>query len=286
MGGTQDVGVQRKDAKMGRGAGQATHEVPGWRLSWWRQRWDRVLIPVVLGLGLLFWDGLVRWQAYPPFILPGPTLVAVKFQRMLVDGGLFRHTQATLLEILLGLLIGLSLAFGLGYLLGKSRFLDRLLSPYIVASQSVPVVAIAPLLVIWLGSGLASKVLVCTLITFFPTLISTSVGIRHVDQDLLDLMATLRANRWQIFLKLELPAALPVIFGGLKLSVILAVVGAVVAEFVGADVGLGFLINLARGVLDTPMMFVAVITLVLIAQALYLAVSALEHRLLAWQRIG
>ena len=136
--------------------------------------------------------------------------------------------------------------------------MDRLLAPYIVASQSIPIVALAPLLVIWFGSGLTSKVLVCALIAFFPTLISTIVGIRNVDPDLHDLMRSLRASRRQIFRLLELPAALPVIFGGLKLSVILAVVGAVVGEFVGADVGLGFLINLARGVLDTPLMFVAI----------------------------
>ena len=169
-------------------------------------------------------------------------------------------------------------------MLGKNRTLDRLLSPYIVASQTVPIVAIAPLLVIWFGSGLTSKVLICALIVFFPTLISTMVGIRNVDADLRDLMRSLRANAWQIFTKLELPAALPVLFGGLKLSVILSVVGAVVGEFVGADVGLGFMINLGRGVLDTSMIFVAVFALVLIAQTFYVVVSLLERHLLRWQR--
>ncbi len=144
--------------------------------------------------------------------------------------------------------------------------------------------AVAPLLVIWFGSGLISKVLVCALITFFPTLVSTMVGIRSVDADLRDLMRSLRAGRWQMFRLLELPSALPIIFGGLKLSVILAVVGAVVGEFVGADVGLGFLINLARGVLDTPLMFVAVLSLIVIAQALYLTVAIAEHVCLRWQR--
>jgi NitT/TauT family transport system permease protein len=148
----------------------------------------------------------------------------------------------------------------------------------------VPIVAIAPLLVIWMGSGVAPKIAVCALITFFPTLISTIVGIRSVDADLRDLMRSLRATRRQMFMLLELPASLPVIFGGLKLSAILSVVGAVVGEFVGADVGLGFLINLGRGVLDTPMMFVAVITLVAISQALYGLVSFAEARALRWRR--
>ena len=127
--------------------------------------------------------------------------------------------------------------------------------------------------------------LVCALITFFPTLVSTMVGVRNVDEELRDLMRTLRANWWQTFRLLELPSALPVIFGGLKLSVILAVVGAVVGEFAGADSGLGYLINLARGVLDTPLMFVAVFALVVIAQMLYLLIALCESVALRWQRV-
>jgi NitT/TauT family transport system permease protein len=247
-------------------------------------RWDLWSIPLVLAAMIMGWAGLVHWQGYPAFILPGPQQVWRRAMTLISDGTLWRHAQVTLIEIGLGLLIGLSLAVVLGYFLGRSRTLDRLLSPYIVASQTIPVVAIAPLLVIWFGTGLTSKVLVCALIVFFPTLVSTMVGIRNVDADLRDLMRSLRANRWQVFTKLELPSALPVLFGGLKLSVILSVVGAVVGEFVGADVGLGFLINLGRGVLDTSMIFVAVFALVLIAQALYLIVSLLERYLLRWQR--
>ena len=188
------------------------------------------------------------------------------------------------LEIGLGLLLGLTVAYALGYWLGKHRALEQLAAPYIVASQSVPIVAIAPLLVLWLGSGLSSKVAVTALIAFFPALVSAIVGIRSVDPDLHDLMRSLRASRWQLFWKLELPAALPMIFAGLKLSVTLAVVGAVVGEFMGADAGLGYLINLARGVFDTPLMFVAIIALVIIAQVLYLTVARIEQRLLRWQR--
>jgi NitT/TauT family transport system permease protein len=230
------------------------------------------------------WALLVEWQGYPPFILPSPMLVWQKFLSMTMSGNLWLHIGVTLLEIALGLSIGLSTAFGLGYVLGKYHALERITAPYIVASQSIPIVAIAPLIVLWLGSGLASKVAVTALITFFPTLVATIVGIRSVDPDLHDLMRSLRATRRQLFWKLELPASLPVIFGGLKLSVTLAVVGAVVGEFMGANAGLGYLINLSRGILDTPMMFVAILLLVVIAQILYLTVSALEARLLRWQR--
>lgn len=260
----------------------AERRADGWQHWLYRSR-SRLAAPLVLLLLVLLWAALVAWQEYPPFILPSPALVWQKFVAMASDGGIWLHVGVTLIEIVLGLAVGLSAAFGLGYLLGKHRSLERIASPYIVASQSVPIVAIAPLIVIWMGSGLASKVAVTALITFFPVLIATIVGIRNVDPDLHDLMLSLRANRWQLFWKLELPAALPVIFGGLKLSVTLAVVGAVVGEFMGASAGLGYLINLGRGILDTPLMFVAILLLVVIAQALYLSVAMLETRLLRWQ---
>ena len=240
--------------------------------------------PFVLCGVLLLWEGLVRWQGYPVFILPRPAQVLQKTLTMAADGSLLRHTQATVAEISAGLLIGLTLAFALGYWLGRSRTLDRILSPYLVASQTVPIVAIAPLLAIWFGSGLLSKVLVTAIMVFFPTLLSTVVGIRNVDPDLRELMRSLRASRRQLFLKLELPAALPVIFSGLKLSAILGVVGAIVGEFVSADEGLGFLINLGRGVLDTPLIFVAVLMIVLLAQAIYWSITLLESYLLRWKQ--
>lgn len=245
--------------------------------AWW-------MSPLVLVVAVVLWDLVVRWQQLPSFILPSPLQVANKFVIVIGDGTLARHFTATLIEIGLGLFFGLSVAIVLGYWLGKSHTIERLVAPYIVVSQSVPIVAIAPLLVIWFGSGMSSKVLVCALIVFFPTLISTMVGIRTIDPTQQALMRSYAATRWQTFRLLEVPAALPMIFGGLKLSVILSVVGAVVGEFMGADVGLGFLINLARGILDTPLMFVAVISLVLIAQLLYLTITLLERFALAWQR--
>lgn len=263
------------------------HELPpvwSWRSHLARRRMQ-LAAPLVLSGVLALWALLVAWRQYPPFILPSPVLVWRKFLLMAAADALLLHIGVTLIEIVLGLLIGLSAAFALGYLLGKHRTLEHLASPYIVASQSVPIVAIAPLVVIWMGSGLASKIAVTALITFFPALIATIVGIRSVDPDLHDLMRSLRASRTQLFWKLELPAALPMIFGGLKLSATLAVVGAVVGEFMGANAGLGYLVNLGRGLLDTPMMFVAILLLVVIAQSLHFTVVALEARLLRWQRV-
>lgn len=279
------VGIQRNAQPQGQArAGAGTPPVRA-RRSFVQRHRDALLAPVVLGAGVVLWALLVRWRDYPQFILPSPAVVAGQFARALGDGTLLRHASATLVEVALGLLLGVGVALVAGYALGKNRTVERVVAPYIVASQSVPVVAVAPLLVIWFGSGMLSKVLVVALMAFFPALISTIVGLRNVDADLRDLMRSLKATRAQTFRWLELPAALPVIFGGLKLSVILAVVGAVVGEFMGASVGLGFLINLARGVLDTPLMFVAVIALVVISQALYLGVAALERRVLRWQSV-
>ncbi len=242
-------------------------------------RWGFSLL-VTLGL---WW--LVAWAAHlPPFILPTPDRVARRAWVALRTGLLLRHTLYTLVEVLAGLALGLIAAVLLGYLLSRSRTLEQLLSPYIVASQSIPIVAIAPLLIIWFGSGLLSKVLIGALIVFFPMLVNTLVGLHSVPEELRDLMRSLGATSWQTLRYLEIPAALPVVLGGLRISATLSVIGAVVGEFVAADRGLGFLINLARGRYDTPMVFVAVLTLILMALALYGLATALEHRLLAWRR--
>ncbi len=246
-------------------------------------RLELLMMPVALGLFVFLWELVIWLGDYPTFILPSVSEVAATFYRTMMNGTLWHHAQATLFSIFAGLILGLTTAAVLGYVLAKNLVIERLLAPYVVASQSVPVVAIAPLLVIWFGSGSLSKVLVCGLIVFFPALINTIVGIRSVDEDLRDLMRSLRAGRWQTFTMLEVPAALPVLFGGLKVSVTLSVIGAVVGEFVGADQGLGFLINQARGLFNTPLVFVAIFALVAIAVLLYGAVTIVERRLLRWR---
>ena len=245
-------------------------------------RWEYALVPLVLVLVVAFWDALVRWAAYPAFFLPTPERVALRFVDAVREGVLQTHILVTLKEVFGGLAMGLCVAVTMGYVLAKSRLLERVLSPYIVASQAVPIVALAPLLVVWFGVGTLSKVIVCALTLFFPVLINTIVGIRSVDPGLVDLMRSLNASRWQVFRMLELPAALPVLFGGLKVGVTLSVIGAVVGEFVGADRGLGFLINLARGLFDTPLMFVALFVLMAIALSLYLFVVGVEALVLKW----
>ncbi len=241
------------------------------------------LLTVSLGLAIMLWYLVAYLGKFPAFILPPPELVWKRLIQALIDGSLLRNTAYTLEEVLAGLFLGVSSATSLGYLLAKSRSFERLLAPYIVASQSIPIVAIAPLLVIWFGPGLFSKVLICALIVFFPVLINTIVGLRSVPEELHDLMRSLDASRWQTFRYLEVTAALPVFLGGLRIGATLSVIGAVVGEFVGADRGLGFLINVARGQYDTALVFVAVFALIVMALALYGLVVLLEARLLSWQ---
>ena len=236
-----------------------------------------------LFLALASWQLTVYFTELPAFILPSPADVGIRFARTLLDGSLLRHSLVTLSEVLLGLLTGTAAATILGYFLAKSRLFERILAPYLVASQAVPVVAIAPLLVIWFGPGIFSKILICALIVFFPVLVNTVVGVRAVPAALRDLMRSLRATRWQMLRYLEIPAALPVFLGGLRIGAALSVIGAVVGEFVGADKGLGFLINVGRGQYDTALVFVAIFALVMLALTLYGIVAWLENYLLKWQ---
>ena len=233
--------------------------------------------------GLFAWWLVARTANLPAFILPSPLGVWRRFLSAMTDGTLALNAGATLAEILLGLVLGVGLATILGYLVARSRSLERVLSPYLVASQAVPLVAIAPLLVIWFGPGMFSKVLICAMIVFFPVLVNTIVGVRAVPAALHDLMHSLHAGRTQTLLKLEVPAALPVFLGGLRIGATLSVIGAVVGELVGADRGLGFLITVGRGQYDTALVFVAVFVLIALALCLYGMVAWMESRALRWQ---
>ena len=221
---------------------------------------------------------------YQPFILPRPIDVAEQLYLRTADGQLPYHAYYTVSEVLAGLFIGCAISIPLGYLLAKSPLAEQLLSPYLIASQAIPVIAIAPLLTIWIDSAYWSRVLVAVLVVFFPILINVVVGLRSVPRELYDLMASLRASRWQVFVKLELPAALPIVLAGLKVGATLSVIGALVGEFVRVqNEGLGYLLLTARNQFKTDLVFAVIITLALIALTMYGAVSMLEQRLLRWQ---
>ena len=227
------------------------------------------------------WKAIVIVGNYPAFILPPPEAVFTRLISGWTDGTIGRHAGTTLLEVALGFGAGASTAIVVGYGLARSRLVERLVSPYIVAAQATPILALAPLLALWFGPGLTAKVVICALIVFFPVAISTMVGIRAVDARLLELARSLRATRRQVLLTLEIPAAMPSIFGGLRVGVTLAVVGAIVGEWAGSERGLGVLVNLARGSLfDIPLLFATLVTIALLGIALYALVVIVERVLL------
>jgi NitT/TauT family transport system permease protein len=241
---------------------------------------DAVPIVVAALLFLAGWKALVVLGGYPAFILPAPEVVAARFAEAWLEGTLAAHTAPTLLEVVLGFAAGSGIAVPTGYLLARSRVAERLLSPYLVAAQATPILALAPLVALWFGTGLLSKLVICSLIVFFPVAVATMVGIRSVDSGLLEMGRSFRATRRQVVTKLEIPAALPSILGGMRVGVTLAVVGAIVAEWAGGERGLGVLINLARGSLfDTPLLFATLATIALIGVTLYLLVLLVERRL-------
>ncbi len=233
---------------------------------------------------LLAWELLVTWGKYDSFILPGPAAVGRQFMVVLGDGRLLKHSLITIMEVIPGLLIGFFVALPLGYLLAKSPLAERLLSPYLVASQAIPIIAIAPLLTIWISSTYWSRVLVAALVVFFPVLISIIAGLRSVPAALYEVMRSLRATPWQIFGKLELPASLPIVLSGLKVGATLSVIGALVGEFVQPkSEGLGYLLVTARYQFKTDLVFVILFTLGIIALSLYGLVALIEKRALRWQ---
>lgn len=249
---------------------------------------SRATVLSILAAAVIFvlaWKAIVVIGGYPVFILPAPEVVLGRFISAWADGTIAPHALATIEEIVIGLVFGAGLAVVVGYLLARSALAERLLSPYIVAAQATPILALAPLLVLWLGTGLLPKVVICALIVFFPVAVATMVGIRSVDRRLLELGRSLRATRWQVFRYLELPAAMPQILGGMRVGATLAVIGAIVGEWAGADKGLGVLINLARGSLfDFPLMYATLLTIALIALVLYLLVVLAERVLVgSWR---
>jgi NitT/TauT family transport system permease protein len=246
-------------------------------------RGARRVTAAVLSLAafLVFWKLVTVVAGYPSYILPAPELVLERGARAVASGLLWEHFRVTLAAILAGFTVGAAAAVATGTALAKSVVVERLLSPYIVAAQAVPILALAPLLDIWFGGGVVARVVVCALIVFFPIAIATMVGIRSTDPLLAEMLRSAGASRAQITRSLEIPSALPVLFGGLRVGVTLAVIGAVVAEWASAGrFGLGVLINIAnQGLFDTPLMFVALATLAATGLLLYGTVVLVERRL-------
>ena len=239
--------------------------------------------PCVLAVLLLaVWEALVRWFALPAWLLPAPSQIVLTFVDQLAV--LRGHVGATLVETALGMVLSLLVGFGLAFAIDAAPLVRRALYPLLVASQTVPIVAIAPLLVIGLGFGLLPKVLVVALVTFFPIVVNTVDGLQSADRDAVRLFQAMNANRWQTLRLLRIPAALPAICTGLKLAVTYSVIGAVFAEWIGANAGLGVYIARSLRAFRTDQVFVAAFVTALLSIVLFLLTAALERKLTPWNR--
>jgi NitT/TauT family transport system permease protein len=229
---------------------------------------------------------LAAWQwgpgllGVPTFIVPPLSMVWDEAVRMWQVNHLVLHTGVTAAEVLIGFLLGSLLGAVVGYVLGLSPTAEFALSPYILALQIAPKVAFAPLFILWMGFTVYPKILIAVLIVFFPVLVNVLTAVRNVDPDLVNLARAFKATRAQIFWKVEFPTSLPPMFAGLRIGSTLAVVGVVVGELVGGNVGLGYLLSFGEGQANTPMVFVAILLLTLVGSVAYLAVIVAEGRVL------
>jgi NitT/TauT family transport system permease protein len=235
---------------------------------------------LTLSLVIVAWQLAVIGFRLPEYLLPAPSGIAVAMAaewRYLAF-----HSAVTLYEILWGFALAVLVGVPLAMLIVYSPVIERSLYPLLVATQAVPKIAVAPLLIFWAGLGLFPKILVAFAISFFPIVIDTVVGLRSVEPELLYLARSMGAGERKIFLKIRFPSALPNIFAGLKVSVTLATVGAIVGEFIQADRGLGYALQQATSVINTQLAFATIFLLAVMGIALFVAVEALEHRLTPW----
>ncbi len=239
------------------------------------------LLAAALALVLLgLWELLVRQWGLSALVLPAPSAIGASLWTGLATGYFWPHIWATLQALLLGLAAGSAIGLLAGMALAESELLERVLKPYVVVSQVVPKLALAPLFVLWFGFGMLPTVLITALICFFPLMENTLTGLRQVDAQRLQLFRMLGATRLQTLLRLKLPTGLPAILAGLRVAVVLALVGAVVAEFMGASRGLGAVVIAAQGMMDTTLMFAALVLIAAMGLLLYQACLVLERRLL------
>jgi putative hydroxymethylpyrimidine transport system permease protein len=248
----------------------------------------RVLFPALIILALLgMWELAARWNVIAdalniePFLVPAPTEIAEALwedRDLLADDG-----WITLQEVLLGFACAVAAGLGFAVLLHLSETLRRAVYPLLVASQTVPIIVVAPILVVWFGFGIGPKLAIIALICFFPITVNTLDGLRSVDPDAVKMMRTLDAGRWQVFRRVEAPSALPYAFSGAKVAVAVAVIGAVFGEWAGSDSGLGHLMLQSSAQLLTARLFAAVVVLSAFAIALFGLLSLLERKVVTWR---
>jgi NitT/TauT family transport system permease protein len=238
--------------------------------------------PALLLVFVLAWHFYVTWFKVSKFIIPPPLLVAESFVELLTSPNTLKHTWITLYETLVGFALACVIGVGLGAVLGKTPWLERALNPFIIATQVVPKVALVPLFILWFGFGPESKIVVATVLAFFPILTNTMLGIKSVDHGHKDVMTVLNAGRWQTFLWLELPSSLPAVLAGMEVGIVLAIIGAVVGEYLGGSTGLGYLAVASLNDYRVGMLFAVILLLTIIGFVLYVLIGALRRLVIPW----
>ncbi len=250
---------------------------------------EAIMVPAVFVVMIVLWELSVWVFKIPVYLIPAPSavgkaLLAGLYEPLLSPQGFYLHAGYTILESLIGFAVGSGLGIVLGALMAQFVLVEKTVLPYVVAFQSVPKVAIAPLFVIWFGFGIESKAVIAALISFFPLLINTSVGLKSVEQERIDLLRSLAATRWQIFRIVKVPSALPFIFAGLDMAIIYSLLGAVVGEFVGGQRGLGVVILQLNFNMDVAGVFATLAILALIGITMDISIRWIERRTVFWVR--
>ncbi len=247
-----------------------------------RRRPEIITIPLSLIILFGIWEIICKSFNIPTYILPAPSLIGKAFIAGIKTGIYNHHTFVTLKEILLGFGIAVFLGLFFGGLVAQWRLAEKTIYPYLVAIETIPKIALAPIMIVWMGVGIVSKVAIAGLVAFFPILVNTIQGLVLIDENRMDLMRSLGANKWQIFWKLRVPSALPLIFTGLDTASVLCVLGAITGEFVGSRAGLGSLILHYQFMLEIPSFFGVVIILAAIGLIFHGIIRLLQKKIVFW----
>jgi len=246
------------------------------------KRSDRLMSLALLAVILGVWEFSVRYFNVSSLIVPTPSATIVSLVQGCADGSLITNLGVTFYETMAGFFAGASLGLILGGIIGQSAYAEKVFYPYVIAFQTVPKVAIAPLIVIWFGYGVTSKIVITATIAFFPVLANTIVGLRSAPREQIDLLVAFTGSKWQIFRYVKIPNALPYIFVGLDVAIVLAVIGAIVGEFVGSQAGLGYLILQRNFSMDTAGVFAILLILSLMGVGLHWVMQAIKKKVVFW----
>jgi putative hydroxymethylpyrimidine transport system permease protein len=249
-----------------------------------RRDWRGWLVPLGLIVAVLaVWEIVVRLRDTPRWFLPPPSAVASALVRS--HGPLLHHTAVTLEEVLVGFALSLLIGIAFALAIDSSRVVERAFYPFVIASQAIPIIALAPILLIWFGYGMTPKVIVVALICFFPIVVNMVDGLRSVDPDAIDLLRSMGASRWTIYRIVMIPSSLPYLFSGTRIAAAVSVIGALIGEWIGSSAGLGYFMIRSAGQFATAQVFAAVFVSALLGLGLFGAVSLVEWMLLPWRRV-